>query len=415
MNLRRVKRALESALSSEGLKERRKSLSTTDRPREILESMLYAEICKPITEILIENPIFQSDKSLNLYTDTSGQSLSANELASVLCRLADLNNDPSVAIDWLKRVLAIKTASASRYTAYWGIRLTKPIHFNNSISILPMSQVPNSTMKDRIVQQRFDLGSGDIRPIYPPSAVVQIRYNDFTPFDNGKKGIFGKYNDVSKQQSLIMLLQILNGPANPYEYMSWFHYQNEDLQQLNATSGISMPIPELNLGIMPRTVSLNPRRAKELVKKFHLMNKEDSSRIILALERLNNAQIRTQLGDKALEVSIALESILTDGNVTENTYKIGFRAALLVARRISERAEIRALITSTYGLRSQMVHTGKIPDAFKVKGVGKMSSATIVESGILICSKALTRLIRLGKIPIWYDFETDTKNHFNKA
>ncbi|WP_059763593.1 hypothetical protein [Burkholderia ubonensis] len=70
--------------------------------------------------------------------------------------------------------------------------------------------------------------------------------------------------------------------------------------------------------------------ALKLVKNFFALDEHSKKRVRLALKRLNASQRRQSVGDMALELAIAFESLLGDGVPTEMTNKIATRSARLL-------------------------------------------------------------------------------------
>src|SRR4051812_40788080 len=71
-------------------------------------------------------------------------------------------------------------------------------------------------------------------------------------------------------------------------------------------------------------------------------------RITLALDRLNQGMRRRFPGDKAMDIAIALEALLSDtGAQTEVTYRLALRSALLLGGNLVERKKNRTL-TKTF-------------------------------------------------------------------
>ena len=119
--------------------------------------------------------------------------------------------------------------------------------------------------------------------------------------------------------------------------------------------------------------------------------------------RLNLAIRRQSIGDRALDVCIALEAILSDGQ-GENTYKVALRSALLTGLG----TEARAAVGATYTLRSALVHDGVAPPMVKVAGNGKTRSEEVVAEAIRVCADVIDAVIRRGELPDWYEYEINT-------
>lgn len=105
-----------------------------------------------------------------------------------------------------------------------------------------------------------------------------------------------------------------------------------------------------------------------------------------------------------MEISIALETLLADGG-TENTYKIGLRAALLLGGDVAIRQKNRAIVGGAYVMCSALVHSGAVPHEIKVPRLGKMPADEIAKRAAAICGEVILRIIERGHTPEWFDFE----------
>jgi hypothetical protein len=106
-----------------------------------------------------------------------------------------------------------------------------------------------------------------------------------------------------------------------------------------------------------------------------------------------------------LELCIALEALLGDDGVTELTWKVGLRSALLAGQTKAARLRVRTIVHGIYSLRSKVVHTGKTPSTTKVKQRGKMRSHDLVEEGMRVAAQVIASAIELGKLPDWFEEE----------
>ena len=128
------------------------------------------------------------------------------------------------------------------------------------------------------------------------------------------------------------------------------------------------------------------------------------NRVRIALERLHQALIRSDPAARMLEISIALETLLIT-SAGEHTFKLSFRAALLVSDNIKERIVNRAIIEAAYGIRSALMHSGHTKTKVKVKGQGKKSVEEVASKAVTITALVIKRIIMEGKIPEWNRFE----------
>ena len=124
------------------------------------------------------------------------------------------------------------------------------------------------------------------------------------------------------------------------------------------------------------------------------------------MERFDRAMRRHSAGDAAVELAIALDALLSDGE-SELTWKVSLRSALLAGGDKNARMESRAIIAAVYSLRSTVVHTGKTPPEQKVKRLGKVKTDELVKRGIAITSRVIRAAIDKGKLPDWFEEEID--------
>ena len=99
-----------------------------------------------------------------------------------------------------------------------------------------------------------------------------------------------------------------------------------------------------------------------------------------------------------MEPSIALEAALAEG-ATENTYKVGLRAALLAGGDHQQRVQNRATVSAVYALRSAVVHEGVAPETVKAEGKGYTASTTVVGEAAAVTATVTRRVISAGKLP----------------
>ncbi|WP_208449196.1 HEPN domain-containing protein [Burkholderia ambifaria] len=125
----------------------------------------------------------------------------------------------------------------------------------------------------------------------------------------------------------------------------------------------------------------------------------------VALNRLNLAQRRFKLGDKAIDLAIVLESLLGGNETNEVTHKVTTRAARLLGGPNEERLYNRDIVNATYGYRSKMVHSGAQPEGTKQIAGNAMQASEILSAAVNVCVAVIKRIIRLPDIPDWKTFD----------
>jgi hypothetical protein len=194
------------------------------------------------------------------------------------------------------------------------------------------------------------------------------------------------------------------GPSSPMFAGMWFVFDDPDFQFV-ARSGLRGIIHEIIPSQFTRDVQIDPGVAADVVSRFLKLDTTDRERVRLALDRLNLAVRRHRVAEQALELGIALETLLTDDNPGENTFKLGLRAALLAGPDLAGRTRRRAIVGALYRLRSAVSHSGTIPSDVRVVGVGKMATADVMSEALSVVAETIRAVIVRSAIPEWYAFE----------
>jgi hypothetical protein len=316
---------------------------------------------------------------------------------------------PDSAVDWLTKVLQTDKANGLFVTALWGISSTEATELDQGVSLVPLRDIPSSSNLDWLIQDRnHGLPAGLARPnMLSVPEVALIRRVIVEPF------IANAHEDQQPRSaeplSVYHLLdEVRNvltavGPSAPIQAVSWFQFDDRDLDDALFGAGRLVRHHEIMPMHYDAVSDFNCAQAVELVRGFYRLEAKLRRRLIVALDRLNLAIRRQSIGDRALEVCIALEAILSDGK-GENTYKVALRSALLTGLG----TEARAAVGATYSLRSALVHDGVAPSMVKVAGKGKTRSEEVVAEAIRVCADVIDAVIRRGELPDWYEYEINT-------
>ena len=230
-----------------------------------------------------------------------------------------------------------------------------------------------------------------VKPFFHPTALGE------PPAQPNPLHVYHLLDDCRQAISLV-------GPSCPISAGYWFQFDDADLNEASFYGGVTTSHMEvLPWGFTPPK-PLDPAETREVVDRFLALGEPLRGKLRLALERLNQALRRRPSGDKALDLSIALEILLVDGS-GENTHKVGLRAALLLDVLLEERLQARSIIGGLYILRSALVHDGILPPDVKLVRFGKRPSGQVIEDATVICGKVIRSILFRGEIPDWYYFE----------
>lgn len=107
----------------------------------------------------------------------------------------------------------------------------------------------------------------------------------------------------------------------------------------------------------------NQSNAEELERLYGCLaalDDKDCNKICGALQRLSLAKFQTEIDERVLDTTIALDIILTDRNDDKLTQSFALRGAMLVGKTVDEHKKAYKLLHKFYKYRSEVVHDGKI-------------------------------------------------------
>lgn len=378
-------------------------------PPDIADALFIHTISRPIEAVLAKSEPFK-DGGFLVQQDNGYSGFSANEASIVLTRRVLQGETPEQAVDWLEKIVSTNRANGTGVLAIWGVKIVSPVELGLGVTLLPFSALPDSTMKRRFSQLR-DPADFPILPSFlvtsPPQTAL-ICSHTVSPFIYPvRQGKPPAQLEPLKIQSLLddaRLALTLVGPSFPMSAGYWFQFDDPDLADAAFYRGIMTSHHEVIPWGHTPDVDLNPGDAIRLASAFLRLGGPLKAPLRLALRRFNQALRRPSHGDRALDLAIALESLLVDG-AGENTYKMGLRAALLLGGAIKQRREVRAVVSALYVLRSALIHDGVLPSEVKVVNVGKRPAPDVVNDATEICARVLRSILEAGSIPNWYEYE----------
>lgn len=377
------------------------------------EGLLNHYLSLPVTEKLRQEDEFKN--GFFLRQNNGWMAFRAEQVALVLVSKARKSGSAENAIAWLEKVLATKQAYACEVMALWGISFDQCVELAESLDLVPIDKIPQSRLKQWLMElpdpmiasggilQNPGLGVPKVALVYRTSVepiLYDLRNGPPLP-EEGPLSRNSLLNDIRNALTVV-------GPCVPLQAISWSQFIDQDLQDAVVYGSRSYH----QLEVAPMTLKLygnfDPDIAKSVIQAYLKLNGNIRKKISIALDRLNQAMRRLHPGDQALDLSIALETLLTDGH-TEHTFKLGLRAALLASQELPERQRVRSIINATYKMRSTLVHEGEVADNFKVQGQGKLPSVEIIQGAILICAALIRKLLELAEFPDWNVLELSGK------
>lgn len=368
-----------------------------------------------ISTLLREDSRFPGEDVFQLRLDGGAMGLYPNFASQPLLLKAIETGSGDEAIQWLLRVLASKSAGGKVVEALWGVQVNEEIQFSDTLRLVPVSALPDSPQKMLLLGHRRgrseDLFISPLGLELPRSVLIAdmtISNAVFSPNEHEanqatesahRERINELLQDVTRVLSMV-------GPRVTLSAVIWVEFDDPDLRFLTTNFA---PRRARYLDVMPlRTLTYPPLDADEalqLVRTFLALPEALKKKLRVALQRLNTAQRRVSVGDKSVDLCIALESLLGGTDKNEVTHKVTTRAARLLGGTVEERVRNRDIVSLTYRFRSSMVHEGAEPTGEKpIAGVNR-PVAVIVEEAVGICVQVIKKIMLSGSIPDWKQFD----------
>ena len=385
-------------------------------PPDVRTVVVTLRLAAPIEAVLTKQPEFAGENGFRIHGPNYNHSFRASEAAPIMVERIRAGASPEAVVDWLEKVLKTERAEGLSVMALWGVTTDGRVELGQGIALIPFNQVPASPERDYLLApERFSPFTFPFSRSRAPTVALLVR-GIVKPFITKSNEPYDPPADPFKYRNLLddaRLALTCIGPSAPLEAGSWFQLDDPDLQAAGAHGGVMGTLHEIpGSGFEPET-EITSEDAGAIVSGFLGLKDASRAKVRVSLERLNQAMRRRLPGDKALELSIALEALLTaeDEQPGEHTYKVGLRASLLVGADAGQRVANRAIVAAVYRLRSAVMHRGTAPESIGVRGQGHLPSSKVVELGASVVSKAIQRVIVDGRLPDWYDLEVGGMDH----
>lgn len=388
------------------------ALQSEDRVVSAHAAVRLHKLGEQLTNLILTDPRFPGEKTKFIRHFDGSSQIYPHDIGRTLLTRALRHEGPDEAISWMLKVLGTKSATGSVVQALWGVSVDKEFQLTPNVQIAPFATLPDTRQKE-IVRQSFmqmmraphsgGLGFREPKAVLIAKVTVDpviVDSDDLEKRDN-TENFFAMNNALTD----ITLALTAIGPRSSLTSAKWFSFDDPDLDEAGIGSGYSWPHIEI-LPIWPANFPLlDPVEAPQVVQDYLSLPEPVRRHVRVALHRLNQAQRRTNIGDQAVELAIALEALLGDSQ-GEMTHKIKSRAARLIGGTDEVRVANAKVIGKTYEIRSNLVHTG-FPDIKKPPTIDgrKMSGKEIVNQAACICADLIKIMIKRGAIPEWRQFD----------
>lgn len=313
----------------------------------------------------------------------------------------------SGSLAWLEKVLRTREATGKLMFLMRGVHVAEASQVSPNVALCPLSAIPEGDttrwIRKQYVDGRFDSLIHTTLDWAPPDAVLvmDIKIACFAqraPLpERTADELLADYYFL---KDLLMLLSVA-GPCSPILAASWTTLDDPDLAFACRGEGRSGTMHEIFSNQPPAQVDLNIEVLKICHANFLRVCDDDKSRIRTALKRIVQARMRHNLGDRAVELCTALETLGGDDESNEISHKVATRFARFIGGDVATRKKNFKLIKAIYGIRSTMVHRG----IFKSKKIDDLSTEQAINYVINLATKFVQKALEEMRIPDWHEFD----------
>ncbi|HEY5236868.1 MAG TPA: hypothetical protein VIJ62_00685 [Rhizomicrobium sp.] len=247
-----------------------------------------------------------------------------------------------------------------------GVKAEGPIQLGPDIRLIPMTDVPPS------MQRGTALGQGPFNAMGPRFAIPHALVTRFKfgpvfyrPKNPQPPEDMAARVPTDAAQMLLAeafdLLAVLG--VYPHYHMFWVQSDNWFLSA-GMNSGWQFSRSGEHWA---RDADISTEEAEPLALEYFALDLRKRHKVLrIPLDRLGRAGREGDFADRAIDLGIALESLLLgDNDLGELSFRLSLHGAWLIGNDEAERLEIQKSLKKLYELRSRAVHSGAIERSAK--------------------------------------------------
>jgi hypothetical protein len=409
MNRPEIVAALKAALNPETEAYKEASRKYGDLARDQADQRRAMELAIPLATVLAEQPEYDRCPHMMLQTGSGARITFRPDRAAQLLVLNATKSDADTAVNWLADLLEKGRASGLQVMPLWQLAVDAPLAaLTKDVDLIPFSMLPPSGARAWL-EGRVDRGSGHwmlpgpLLGMQQPTAALTTRKVIDPLFVDAEEELWPDPDPVPNMLDDIRLCLSAIGPHPILGPLQWFQFDDPDLNVAAGTGIGGMPLEIMPAWLTP-PVTFDADGARAFVAQLLSLPAKIRRQARIALRRLVQAMLRREPGDKAADLSIALEALLV-GEGGEHTWKVSTRAGILTGWDFPSKLDRRNVISAAYRMRSSLVHSGAASSMINVAGRGQQAGDAICEEAARICAAVIRAIIERGGIPDWAAFD----------
>lgn len=276
------------------------------------------------SEFSIERQVFFDSAQLHFHPYTAANSIVGYAM----------QNGSQMAVDWYRKIINTKSSTVRHSGLVSGLTVSNQIDFSNTISIIPLDQAGDSMQV--LTARQHSLPSMMHGVFGTHNTAIALRETEYEQSDTMPEPPAS--HDFIHAADEILVGCVLNEGLAPALTVNWDEFCDPEVRAAENSygSGGSPQEAPITWGrVLTQDDVPNIELYLALEGKFR-----DLMRV--ALTRVGWARRKQSAANKAIEYSIALEALLSDGN-SEITHKISTRAAIILGDDFDERMKYRKL------------------------------------------------------------------------
>ena len=277
-----------------------------------------------------------------------------------------------------------------------GIEVEEEIDLTDDTKLVPFDKIPDCWQKDNFSPSSYKFPYDK----YCSKAAI-LRKTKASPKSYHQDKQPKKLIEVDIQLSDICDILTLIGPSSPYPTTYWTIL--DEIIPLKLEAGL---MGDFSLPSYCNVYSYNPEDyvfAKDIVRSYLSLSENLKNSLLLSVKRLNMAQRRNSMENKAIDLGIALEMLLLNDYTEHDPISFPFRlrGAWFLGEEMKRRKVVYDLLKAIYNCRCSAVHSGNLKKSKYKINDQDIQLKKLFEEGFKLCAELIIKIIKEKKFPDW--------------
>jgi hypothetical protein len=318
-----------------------------------------------------------------------GVSVGLPSIARLLLAQAIVTKDVEGTVKRFGAKIAENTTDATAVMAVSGIKVNEAVQLGTHTTLIPMTNLAPSPQRGMALGQQ-PFGALGPRFAVPCALITKFRYGPvfYRPKSPQPPEEMAAHVATENAHSLLAEASDLLALLGVYPRYHMYWVQADDwLMSSGTTGGWQFSSTGEHFGqdiVVPRA------EAEALGAAYFALHPQQRGKMLrIPLDRLGRAGRERDFADRAIDLGIALESLLLHDikDHGELSFRLSLRGAWLIGASGIERREIQSSLKRLYDLRSRSVHSGFVEPSAK--------TGNTISRATEICKALIQKVIEL--------------------